>query len=85
MSSTILHERTAEYPATGKYRDQGGGWFGTSNLEAAPPAAPRSSGMAGCPAKPRPSRALAVPGARPPPVDGAEEGLARITRAGTPA
>ena len=50
----ILDERTAEDLATGKYRDQRRGSFGTSTPDAAPPAAPRSSGRPAAPAKPRP-------------------------------
>jgi hypothetical protein len=55
----ILDERTAEDLATGKYRDQRRGSFGTSTPDAESRAAPRAaspSGRPAAPAKPRPPR-----------------------------
>ena len=55
----ILDERTAEDLASGRYRDQRRGSFGTSIPDAEAPAAPRaarSSGRPAAPTKPRPPR-----------------------------
>ena len=59
----ILDESTAEDLATGKYRDQRRGSFGTSTPDAASPAAPRAARPSGRPAAP-PSRGR--PGLRHP-------------------
>jgi len=66
----ILDESTAEDLATGKYRDQRRGSFGTSTPETASPAAPRAarpSGRAAASARPRPARPSpsAAPARRP--------------------
>jgi hypothetical protein len=74
----ILDERTAEDLATGKYRDQRRGSFGTSTPDAAPPAAPRSSGRPTAPAKPRPARPSPSPAPARRPWTARQERLARI-------
>jgi hypothetical protein len=66
----ILDERTAEDLASGRYRDQRRGSFGTSTPAAGPPAAPRTarpSGQSADPAQAVPPRPSAPPaGARHP-------------------
>ncbi|HEY1345538.1 MAG TPA: hypothetical protein VGF54_11165 [Streptosporangiaceae bacterium] len=62
----ILDERTREDLASGKYRDQRRGSFGTSAAGPGPRPAPRATGPAGRPAaaaRPRPKR----PSPAPPP------------------
>jgi hypothetical protein len=64
----ILDERTREDLASGKYRDQRRGSYGTSAAGPGPRPAPRATGPAGQPAaaaKPRPERPS--PGPAPPP------------------
>jgi hypothetical protein len=74
----ILDERTAEDLATGKYRDQRRGSFGTSTPDAAPPAAPRPSGRLAAPAKPRPARRPPSPAPARRPWTARQERLARV-------
>jgi hypothetical protein len=74
----ILDERTAEDLATGKYRDQRRGSFGTSTPDAASPAAPRPSGRPAAPAKPRPARPSPSPAPARRPWTARQERLARI-------
>ncbi len=65
----ILDERTREDLATGKYRDQRRGSFGTSALAPAPQAAPRATGPSGRSARraqPQPLRRSPAPAARRP-------------------
>jgi len=75
----ILDERTADDLASGKYRDQRRGSFGTSTPAAAPAAVPkaaRSAGRPAAPAKPRPPRPSTAPARRP--WTARQERLARI-------
>ena len=75
----ILDEDTREDLASGKYRDQRRGSFGTS--AAGPGPAPRATGPAGCPAggaRPRPDKPAPEPGPAPRPWTPRQERLALI-------
>jgi hypothetical protein len=77
----ILDERTAEELASGKYRDQRRGSFGTSTPDAEAPAAPRavrSQRRPAAPAKPRPHRPSPSPAPARRPWTARQERLARI-------
>ena len=77
----ILDERTAEDLASGRYRDQRRGSFGTSIPDAEAPAAPRaarSSGRPAAPTKPRPSPPSPPPAPARRPWTARQERLARI-------
>jgi len=77
----ILDERTAEELASGKYRDQRRGSFGTSTPDAEAPAAPRavrSQRRPAAPAKPRPTRPSPSPAPARRPWTARQERLARI-------
>jgi hypothetical protein len=77
----ILDERTAEDLASGRYRDQRRGSFGTSTPAAGAPAAPRaarSSGRPAAPAQPRPPRPSPSPAAARRPWTARQERLALI-------
>jgi hypothetical protein len=77
----ILDERTAEDLASGKYRDQRRGSFGTSTPAAVPAAAPRAvrpSGRPAAPAQPRPPKPAPSPAAARRPWTARQERLARI-------
>ena len=77
----ILDERTAEDLASGRYRDQRRGSFGTSTPDAEAPAAPRavrSSARPAAPAKPRPPRPSPPPAPARRPWTARQERLARI-------
>jgi hypothetical protein len=75
----ILDEHTADDLASGKYRDQRRGSFGTSTPAAEAPAAPRAARPSGKPAsaQPRPPRPSPSPPARRP-WTARQERLARI-------
>jgi hypothetical protein len=77
----ILDENTAEDLASGRYRDQRRGSFGTSTPAAAPAAAPRAARPSGKPAaaaQPRPARPSPSPAAARRPWTARQERLARI-------
>jgi DNA-binding NarL/FixJ family response regulator len=77
----ILDEHTAEDLASGKYRDQRRGSFGTSTPDAEVPAAPRaarSSGRTAASARPRPHRPSPSPAPARRPWTARQERLARI-------
>ena len=77
----ILDEHTAEDLASGKYRDQRRGSFGTSTPDAARPAAPRAarpSGRPAAPAQKRPPRPSPSPAPARRPWTARQERLARI-------
>jgi DNA-binding NarL/FixJ family response regulator len=77
----ILDERTAEDLASGKYRDQRRGSFGTSTPPAEAPAAPRAARPSGKPAgstQPRPPRPSPSPAPARRPWTARQERLARI-------
>jgi hypothetical protein len=77
----ILDERTAEDLASGKYRDQRRGSFGTSTPAAGPAAAPRAvrpSGQPAGPAQPGPPRPSPSPAAARHPWTARQERLALI-------
>jgi hypothetical protein len=77
----ILDERTREDLASGKYRDQRRGSFGTSAAGPGPRPAPRATGPAGRPAaaaKPRPKRPSPAPAPAPRPWTPRQEKLALI-------
>jgi len=77
----ILDESTREDLASGKYRDQRRGSFGTSAAGPEPRPAPRATGPAGQPAaaaKPRPERPSPAPAPAPRPWTPRQERLALI-------
>jgi hypothetical protein len=77
----ILDERTREDLASGKYRDQRRGSFGTSAAGPGPRPAPRATGPAGRPAsaaRPRPKRPVPAPAPAPRPWTPRQEKLALI-------
>jgi len=57
----VLDERTREDLASGKYRDQRRGSFGTSAAGPGPRPAPRTSGRPAAAARPRPKRPAPAP------------------------
>ena len=85
----ILDEGTAEDLASGKYRDQRRGSFGTSAAGPAPRPAPRASGPSARPAEGGQAgaeTAFTRPRAGPPPVDAAAgKTRSHLQRAGAPA
>jgi hypothetical protein len=77
----ILDESTREDLASGKYRDQRRGSFGTSAAGPGPRPAPRATGPAGRPAaaaKPRPEKPSPAPAPAPRPWTPRQERLALI-------
>jgi hypothetical protein len=76
----ILDDITAENLASGKYRDQRRGSFGTSTPDAEAPPAPRAarSGRPAAPARPRPHRPSPSPAPARRPWTARQERLARI-------
>jgi hypothetical protein len=76
----ILDDTTAENLASGKYRDQRRGSFGTSTPDAEAPPAPRAarSGRPAAPARPRPHRPAPSPAPARRPWTARQERLARI-------
>src|SRR5262249_11993284 len=83
----ILDEGTREDLASGKYRDQRRGSFGTSPAgPGPPPPPPRAAGRPAAPAPPPPRQAPPPPPPPPPPVDAAAgKARAHLQRAGAPA
>jgi hypothetical protein len=74
----ILDESTREDLATGKYRDQRRGSFGTSAAGTGPRPAPRATGRPAAAAKPRPEKPSPAPVPAPRPWTPRQERLALI-------